>query len=266
MPTIEIAKSPTSSSRKTVQSVERSLDLLEALATEPLGLTELSDRTGLVPSTTHRLLATLSRRGYVTRQLDTGRYELGYKMMAFEGDRARALSSLRRKARPALESIQQATGETTNLVVLDGDQVIYVDQVEGRHAMRMQTTLGQSVLAHTTASGKALLAFGPPERVSRIYGNGTTLQRLTPRTIATVDDLRTDLKRIKRRGYSVDIEEHEEGVTAVAVPILDETDGPCAAISVSAPTARITQGGTRELGTLLRHHAGLVSSELETLR
>jgi IclR family acetate operon transcriptional repressor len=249
--------------RDSVQSVSRAFDILEALAgSDDLGVTELATRTGLVPSTAHRLLATLAKRGYVSQRVDSGRYALGYKLVELANGLEQGLARLRRVARPHLESVQRATEETTNLVVLDGDRVIYVDQVPGTRSVRMFTIVGAAALAHTTAAGKAILAFGPPEVVAALYSDNGELERLTSRTLPTLEALQEDLARTARRGYAIDSEEHEEGVSCIAAPVLDRDDRPRAAISISAPTARVLHPDTADLGALLREHADRISSDL----
>src|ERR687894_393195 len=117
--------------RESVQSLDRAFDLLEALAAGgELGVTELAHRTALVPSTVHRLLATLAKRGYVAQSADSGRYRLGYKVAEIAGGLEQGLARLRAVARPHLERISARTGESVNLGFLDGDSVDYVDQVE----------------------------------------------------------------------------------------------------------------------------------------
>lgn len=249
--------------RDSVQSVERALDLLEELASgEALGVSELAGRTGLVPSTAHRLLATLARRGYVTQRRDSNRYAIGLRVLELASGLEDALAHLRRVARPELESVQRATGETTNLVVLDGERAVYVDQVQGSRSVRMFTIVGAAALAHTTAAGKAILAFGPPEDVEGLFGRRDGLERLTPRTLTTVEAFIEDLERTKRRGYAIDNEEHEEGVSCIAAPVLGPDGLPRAAISISAPTPRIINADTGELGALLREHADRISAAL----
>ena len=249
--------------RDSVQSLERAFDLLEELARGgELGVTELANRTGLVPSTAHRLLHTLSKRGYVSQSTESGRYLLGYKVVEVASGLEHRLERLRVVARPHLEGIQRATGETVNLVVLDADRVVYVDQVEGSRNVRMFTTVGTSVPAHTTGAGKAIMAGGPPEAVSALYGGREPLQRLTERTLTTLDALEQDLARIRRRGYAVDNEEHEEGVGCVAVAVFDHGGRPTAAISVSGPSARILGANTARLGSLLADHAAEMSGAL----
>ena len=249
--------------RDSVQSLERAFDLFEALAAGgELGVTELAERTGLVPSTAHRLLATLTKRGYVTQSSLSGRYMLGYKVVEVASGVEHRLARLRAVARPHLERIQQATGETTNLVVLDGDHVVYVDQVEGSRRVRMFTVVGTAALAHTTGAGKAIMAYGPPEVVTSLFAGGEPLERLTPRTLVTAEALEDDFTRIRRRGYAIDQEEHEEGVGCVATPLFDHTGRPCAAISVSGPSARILHDNAPALGALLAEHAEQVSAAL----
>jgi IclR family KDG regulon transcriptional repressor len=248
--------------RDSVQSLERAFDLLEALAAGgELGVTELANRTGLVPSTAHRLLHTLTKRGYVTQSPESGRYLLGYKVVEVASGLEHRRERLRAVARPHLEGIQRATGETVNLVVLEADRVVYIDQVEGSRNVRMFTTVGTSVLAHSTGSGKAIMAFGPPEAPAALYGE-RELEQLTRRTLTTLAALEDDFKRIRRRGYALDNEEHEEGVGCVAAAVFDHTGRPCAAISVSGPTARILHEHSSELGALLIGRAGLVSEAL----
>lgn len=248
--------------RDSVQSLERAFDLLEALAAGgELGVTELANRTGLVPSTAHRLLHTLTKRGYVTQSPETGRYLLGYKIVEVASGLEHRRERLRAVARPHLEGIQRATGETVNLVVLEADRVVYIDQVEGSRNVRMFTTVGTSVPAHTTGSGKAIMALGPPDLPAALYGD-RELERLTNRTLTTLAALEDDFKRIRRRGYALDNEEHEEGVGCVAAPVFDHTGRPCAAISVSGPTARILHEHSSSLGALLIERAGMVSEAL----
>jgi IclR family acetate operon transcriptional repressor len=249
--------------RDSVQSLDRAFDLLEALAGgAELGVTELAQRTDLVPSTVHRLLATLSKRGYVAQSADTGRYRLGYKVAEIAGGLEQGLAHLRAVARPHLERISEQTGETVNLVVLDGERVVYVDQVEGTRRVRMFTAVGTAAPAHTTGSGKAILAYGTPGAAAALYADREPLERLTPGTLVTVAELEDDFARIRARGYALDEEEHEIGVGCIAAPVFDAAGAPVAAISVSGPTTRILHGDTGELAGLVVRHAAEASAAL----
>jgi IclR family acetate operon transcriptional repressor len=245
-----------------VQSLERALDVLEAIgAAGELGVTELAARTALNTSTAHRLMATLAGRGYLSQE--GGRYRLGPKLLELAGARDLRTASVRALARPHLERIRELTGESVNLVVLDGDRAIYVDQAEGTHSVRMFTEVGTSVAAHTSGAGKAILAHQPPDAVARLYPQSREpFDAPTPRTLRTLQALQDDFARIRRRGYALDNEEHELGVSCIATPILNDAGVALAAISISAPTARIAGTDRRGLAGILREHAGEISAVL----
>jgi DNA-binding IclR family transcriptional regulator len=250
--------------RGRVQSVDRALDVLEVLGqADHLGVSEIAARTGLVVSTTHRLLAGLADRGYVRQAESHGHYSLGFKVLELAGGVQARTAALAALARPHLESVRQATSETANLVILDRDRVVYVDQVPGLHNVRMFTQVGSSALAHTTASGKAILAHRPADLISELYPTEREpLERLTERTQTTVESLRNDFGRIRRRGYAIDNEEHEDGVSCVAAAVFGGGVA-FAAISISAPSTRIVHADTAELGRLLSRHATELSSALD---
>jgi DNA-binding IclR family transcriptional regulator len=128
--------------------------------------------------------------------------------------------------------------------------------------VRMFTAVGTAALAHTTGSGKAIMAFGAPEALSTLYDGREPLERLTPSTLVTIAALEEDLARIRARGYALDAEEHELGVGCIATPVFDHTGRPVAAISVSGPSTRILHGDTNDLGGLLARHAAEASAAL----
>jgi DNA-binding IclR family transcriptional regulator len=245
-----------------VQSLDRALDLLEALAgADELGVSELAARTGLVPSTAHRLLSTLVARGYAAQNPASGRYLTGYKLLELTSGLQDRLSRLRAAARPHLEAIQRETGETTNLVVLEGRNAVYVDTVAGSRSVRLFIEVGQAIPAHTSGSGKALLAWRSAEDRAALF-DGTPLAASTPHTLTDLAALEEDLAGIRGRGYATDDEEHEPGVACVATPVLDASGQPLAAISVTGPAPRILHAGTSELARRLREHAEQVSAAL----
>src|SRR5579862_4475927 len=256
-----MAQSPTKP-RPLVQSVARSLEILEALgAAGELGVVEIASRTGLRPSTVHRLLATLVARGYAVQSRPSGRYMLGYKLTELADAAGQRTARLRALARPALELVQAATGESANLSVLAAPSAVYVDQVEGTRAVRMLARIGAAVPAHASAAGKAMLAREPAGSARELLG-GDPLPALTANTITTLEALEAELEGIRARGYAVDHEEHEHGVGCVAAAIVDDRVGALAALSVSAPTQRIAAAGPAALGRLLAKHAEEVSRAL----
>lgn len=221
--------------RKTgVQSVERALDLLEALgsAGRSLSVTELTAMTGLPAGTIHRLLRTLVDRGYA-HQLLNRRYTIGGRAARMSAN-ANALLGLR--AQPALRELASELGETANLATLSMDSAEYVSQVAGTHSMRMFTEVGHRVPLHSTGVGKALLSQLPDETAMKLLGRAG-MRRFTPATIVDPERMLTELSRIRDRGFAVDEAEMELGVRCVAVPF---TAGGRFAVSISGPTLRMT--------------------------
>ncbi|MFN8203859.1 MAG: IclR family transcriptional regulator [Solirubrobacteraceae bacterium] len=251
--------------RDRVRSIERALDVLESIgAAGDLGVTEVATRTGLVPSTAHRVMTTLAQRGYLSQDAVSGRYRLGASVLELARSLDLRSSELRSTARSHLERIREETGESANLVVLDGRWVVYIDQVEGSHSVRMFTEIGSTALAHTTGSGKAILAHLPIDEVTRLYPpESEPFDRPTRRTLSTTAALLADLERIRGRGYALDREEHEEGVSCVAAAIFDPAGAPVGAISVSGPALRIARYDVDQLGALLRRHALEITAALE---
>jgi IclR family acetate operon transcriptional repressor len=222
----------------TVQSVNRALLLLELLAQGGgrLPVSELAQRSGLSLGTAHRLLTTLTARGYVRQDHDR-RYALGAALLPL-GDAARRLLSS--WALPLLSELAQDCGETVNLAVLEDDHVVYVAQAPGRHRMRMFTQVGRRVLPHSTAVGKVLLAWHEEDQLSRVISR-LGMPRHTSHTLTSLAAFRAELEGVRKRGWAVDDEEQEMGVRCLAVPVGPGADA-VAAVSVSAPASRLDPG------------------------
>ncbi len=253
--------SPTSASSG-VQSVQRALALLERVAArDEVGVSELGRETGLQPSTVHRLLATLVACGYVIQHPVSGRYSLSHKLVALAGRPELRVARLRAAARPHLQSIRDATDETTNLAVLEHFSVAYVDQAESSRPVRMFTEIGRHVVAHATGVGKSMLAYRPAKELEVLFAS-QPLKQLTPHTTTSVTELRAELEQIRARGFAEDHEEYEPGVGCVGAPILDDEQHASAALSVSAPLARLQQLDIEAVGELLVRHTTQLSTEL----
>jgi IclR family transcriptional regulator, acetate operon repressor len=228
-----------------VQSLERALDILEVLSRSEreMGVTEIGPAVGLAHGTTHRLLSTLTQRGYASQVSETRKYTLGLRAMMLASSSKVWLGSL---ARPFLEELMKVSQESSNLAMFDSNHVVYVEQVPAPRMVRMFTVPGNRVPPHSCGTGKILLAYQPEEVVdSVILQKG--LPRFTPYTLTDVVELKRQLEKIRKEGYAVDSEEMEEGVRCLAAPVLDPDGKIVAAMSVSGPTGRLDQVRLEEL-------------------
>ncbi len=240
-----------------VQSIERVFGLLETMADNGgmMGLSQLSAASGLPLPTIHRLVRTLVGLGYL-RQEPSRQYVLGPKLIRLGESSSQMLGVW---ARAHLTGLVDELGETANLAMLDGDQIVYVAQVPSRHSMRMFTEVGRRFLPHSTAVGKALLADMPPEQVREILDR-TGMPRRTANTITDPDEFATALQWSTEHGYAVDDGEQEVGVCCVAVAIPDVPSR--LAISVSGPATRMTGELVKRAGALLISTAAALSADL----
>jgi len=244
-----------------VQSVERALELLEALADpgEAMGVTELGRATGLPFATIHRLLGTLVARGYVRQDPASHKYTLGFRLINLGDSATRHFGTW---VRPYLTELMEVSGETANLAVLEGDHIAYAAQVPSRHhRVRMFTEVGRRVPPHSSAVGKVVLAFRPRAEVEALLAR-TGLSRRTPRTITDLDRFLAELEAVTRQGYAIDSGEEEIGVRCLAVPVFG-VGGSVAAMSVSAPEGRLgPRDCDRILSEMLRISAAVTGAFL----
>lgn len=222
-------------------ALARGLALLEMLAagSQPLTLNDFSVSTALPKSTLVRLLAVLSEMEYVVRLDERPSYRLGHKVHRLASSYMSTLD-LTVVAREYLRPLAEGTGQTANLGVLDGDQVLRLCVAEPDRPLRFTTVLGSRDHAYCTALGKALLADLPDDAVP-----AGPFRAFTEHTITSVEDLRRDLRKTARRGYALDDNERSFGLRCVAVPV--RVDGEClAALSVSGPAGEFTTARQHE--------------------
>src|ERR1700758_3229398 len=222
-----------------VQALDRAFAVLDLLGESetPLGLAQVASSLQLHKSTAHRFLMVLERHHMVERTTN-GKFRLGLRLFDF-GNRAIEQYDLRDRAQPHLRRLVAETEETAHLCILEQARVIYIDKIEPARSVRMITRIGSSNPVHSTAVGKAILAFLPEDRINDIIRR-TRFERFTHRTIANAEQLRAEIEKTKRRGYAVDDEELEEGLSCIAVPVLDAQRQPVAAVTVSGPSFRVT--------------------------
>jgi DNA-binding IclR family transcriptional regulator len=243
--------------KPTAQTLDRGLQILEAVAQagEALTVAEAAAAVGLDRTVAHRLVATLANRGYLQRE--SGGYRLGPACLAL----ASVVTDLRAAARPHLEALRDATGETVHLVVLSGRDVVFVDGAESAHALRVTTRTGRRLPAHATSVGKALLAALPPERFTALYGQAD-LVAVTKRTICDRHALERELAATREHGYATSHGESENGVGSVGVAVRNPAGDPRAALSVAMPLERFTDKAERLAAALLRSAAAGLGAQL----
>ncbi|GAA1183118.1 IclR family transcriptional regulator [Nesterenkonia xinjiangensis] len=242
-----------------VQSVERTFDLLSVIAASggQTTLSELAVAVNLPMPTIHRLLKTLLGLGIV-RQLPDRGYALGPGLIRLGDLASRQLGAV---ARPHLRTLVDELGESANVATLDGDMVVYVDQVPSPHQMRMFTEVGRRAHTHDTGVGKAILATLEADQVRRIVTTAG-MPAHTEHSITTPEALEDELHTIRTQGYSVDEQEQELGVRCFAVSV-PEAPAPLA-ISVSGPTSRVDTAFADRAVPLLRQVAARISRELRS--
>jgi IclR family transcriptional regulator, KDG regulon repressor len=226
-----------------VQTITRISEILDILAEHPKGLSvgELSRNVQLPKGTVHRLLTSLAYVGFVRQDSATKFYLLGFKLMEL-GNVVLNHIDLRNEARPLLIHLARQVGETVHLVVQDQDDAIYIDKVEPSQkssGLQMVSKLGTRIPMHCSSVGKVLLSHLTEAEFESIVSR-RGLSRMTENTICDTSELREHLKRIRISGFAVDNEENEKGIRCVAAPVRDATGKIVAAVSISAPTARVS--------------------------
>ncbi len=231
------------------QTIIRALSVLRALreSATDVGVTEVSHSVQLPSSTVHRILRTLVAAGYVVQNSETERYCLGRE--AYLLGRAAGHTLGFDAAMPLLERLAEATGESINLVVRDGDQGLVVLRVESPQPLRFTQPTGARIPLHCTSTGKVLLAFAG-DLNSEIDRLGK-LEQLTPFTITSHRDLLRELTAVRARQFSVNTGERIPGVCGVAAPVLGDDGVAIAALAVQGPQFRMPDERIAELAPMV---------------
>ncbi len=225
-------------------------------ASGDLGVSDLARRVDLGKSTVHRLVTTLTAEGFLTQDPATGRYRLGL-VLAELGAAATIDKNFHAAAIGPLEELWKLTGETVQLALLDGREVVFVERIESPNTLRLFNEVGRRNWAHASGTGKVLLAFLPSDELDRLL-DGWKLPALTPHTITDPAALREELDRVRARGYSQNINEASVGIVSVGAPIRDATGRAVAAVSSAGPALRLH-------AAVMESHAGAVLAAAEAI-
>lgn len=235
------------SAQNTIKSLDRAMEVFEFLSeAQGKALTTIADEMDQSPATVYRILVTLENRGLVEFDAEEQVWHIGAQAFVI-GAKFLRRTSLVDRARPILRKLMEATGETANLGVEKEGAVLFLSQVETHANIRAFFPPGTLSPMHASGIGKALLAEMDRERLARIL-TARGLAAFTAHTITDPDALMADLAEIRRRGFSVDNEEKNDGMRCIAAPVFDMNNEAVAGISVSGPTSRVTLAEIDRLG------------------
>lgn len=248
------------SEKNRIQALDRALDVMEVLA-EANGqtLTEIATKLDQSPATIYRVLTTLELRGIAEIDPADQTWHVGPSTFRLGSAFLRRTSVVER-ARPVMRTLMETTGETANLGVERGDEVLFLSQVETDFSIRAFFPPGTLSPLHASGIGKALLACASKDRVEHLLHRG--LEAFTSHTMIDEAKLLQDLQLVRKRGYAIDDEERTEGMRCIAAPILNVHGEAVAGISVSGPTNRVGEDRIEELGAIVRDAAGELSKAI----
>jgi len=245
-----------------LKSLEKVLDVIEFLAINGhTGIREISAKLSVPPTTVHRIVASLHRRGFLQKTESNQLYGLSIKFMEF-GDSVQQQFDIVTTVRPFLEDLVEETGENANLCILNGWNSVYIDHIHSKeHNLMFFTRRGATAPLYASGIGKLFLSYFSSSKLDQYYTEND-LKSYTNTTITSPERMQDEIKRIREIGYAVDNEEKEEGVRCIAAPIFDRSGENIAGISVSGATQRMPMKRLVELGDVLKGKAQQISIEL----
>lgn len=254
-------KAPKHPKSYSVPAVQRTLDIIEAMASNSheMTITEANRKFRIPKSSVYAILQTLKSRGYVDKD-DADRYFLTLKIFTLASTLVDSLD-LRKRLYPHLRELTEKAAITGHLAVLDSGYAVYIEKVEVLGALRLTTWVGKRMPVHSTSIGKALIAHLPDEHIDQIVAT-RGLTRFTDRTITSSRKLKAELARVRETGFAVSNEENETGVRAVASPIFNYDGSVVAAVNLGGPAVQIKAEDFASVGRLVRAAAAAMSRTL----
>ena len=246
---------------ESVAAVLKVFAIMQSLSErDETGISELSVRLAMPKATVYRFLQTMKTLGYVRQEVDSERYGLSMKMFEL-GAKALQYPDLVEIAKPHMQQLSDATGETVHLGMLIDSEIIYVHKVDSRHILGMYSRVGRRAPLHCTAIGKVLMAWENQARRDTIL-KGCDFKRFRDKTITTRDDFNVELERTLAQGFGQDREEFDEHIRCAAIPLFDRLNQVVAGLSVSFPTFRYDTAREPELVAMLREASRDISRQL----
>jgi len=263
-----MTKSGDENGRNFSGTVIKALDVLDCLAdhAQPMTTQKIADACGLSRPTTYRLLTTLMSRGFV-RDEGGFRYALGLRLLSLS---RRVLDDLNlvELARPYLYELCTLSGETANLGIADGMELLYIGKEESPNRtelpqlLQLRSSVGARLSLHATAMGKVLLAMMPAPQREALLGSFPPLKAYTVNTITDIEALQRELESIRAQGYAIDDGEVDDGTRCVAAPVFDSTGRVVAAMSIAGPAYRLTRDRVQSFSNEVKRGAWKLSAQL----
>lgn len=249
-------------------TVIKAMDIVDCLADSrrPLSTQEVAAACGLSRPTAYRLLTTLISRGYV-RQTGNFQFALGTRLLTLSRLVLYDLDLLE-IARPYLHELCSVSNETANLSILDDGELLYIGKQESQRgsqlptSVQLRSTVGTRIPPHSSAMGKAMMAYLPEAALADLLEKRTPLKRFTPYTITDTAVLRAQFSEIRRLGFAIDEREVDEGTRCIGAPVFDSSGRVAGAMSISGPAYRVTLEGLHELAPALVRVSQDVSRQL----
>jgi IclR family transcriptional regulator, acetate operon repressor len=244
-----------------IESVDKALRLLHLFGKKPSWtVSEASQELGVAASTAHRLLAMLQWHGFVHQNPGSKAYVSGRALLSIGLSAVHELA-VRNVARPEIEDLSLALGETVHLIVLQGSRTLIVDAVEGQQVVRVGARIGGSAPPNCVSAGKVLLSAMTDRQVASLLGPDP-LPQMTPRSVDSIVDLLAELEEVRRLGYATNVDEHEMGATAISVGIPVPPGLTPAAITVNGPSSRMTRERLPEVAKVARETVTKIAAKL----
>ena len=245
-----------------VPSIERALTVLEFLAHSNRGfsISEMSRKLGIPKSSTHLILATLERRGFLQKSTLNGRYCFGLGLVGLSRSALENLD-LRDEAKLFLRSLMQKTGLTVHMAVLERNEAVIIEKIVAPGSVRLATWIGRRLDVNCSGVGKALLSCLPEDEFEQVI-RAKSFARHNGRTVISISALKREIARVRELGYAFDDEEDEIGFRCVGAPILHGSQKGGAAISVAGTTSQIPDERVPSLANMVKEVAEKISCRL----
>ena len=250
-----------SNKRKVIASVQNALIILNLFndAVTELGITDISNALSMDPGTVSGYVYTLKSNGYLDQNADNRKYRLGLKIV----ERALVLLNqmdLRKISAPYLEELRDWCGESVNLAIIDGNEIVYIERYYGSHDLGIRSELGKRNPIHSTALGKAIAAYLPEQDFENLFDDYNFFL-VTNNTNTDLQGFMQDLDDVRQNKYAIDDQGNELGVRCIGVPIFNHEGYPIGAISISCPIQRLPKARIPEFGKKLIETAKKISGE-----